>query len=99
MSRTFAYAYAHGIGMGGPDTYPFNKGQMKNSYLFLHDYLGKLKLVAMSVQEPDLDFIDKVTGKPFTKQDFEGFARDYLGANIIFWAYASPWLQEPPPHP
>ena len=97
MSRAFAEAAAHGIGMGGPDIYPFNPALMKNSYRFLNDYRGKLKLVAMSVQEPDLDFIDPKTGKPFTKDDFTSFARDYLGANIIFWAYISPWLQ-PPPH-
>jgi hypothetical protein len=95
MSRAFAYAAAHDIGMGGPDIYPFNPGQMKNSYRFLNEYRGKLKLVAMSVQEPDLDFIDAKTGKPFTKEDFTAFARDYLGADIIFWAYISPWLQAP----
>ncbi|MEO5772661.1 MAG: hypothetical protein ABIQ32_00905 [Sphingomicrobium sp.] len=95
MSRTFAYAAAHDIGLGGPDIYPFNPAQMKNSYRFLNEYRGKLKLVAMSVQEPDLEFIDPKTNKPFTKEDFTGFARDYLGADVIFWAYTSPWLQRP----
>jgi hypothetical protein len=98
MSRAFAYAATHDVGMGGPDIYPFNRAQMMNSYRFLNEYRGKLKHVAMSVQEPDLDFIDAKTGKPFTKDSFTGFARDYLGADIIFWAYTSPWLQ-PPPHP
>lgn len=97
MSRAFAYAAAHDIGMGGPDIYPFNPALMQNSYRFLNDYRGKLKLVAMSVQEPDLDFIDPATGKPFSKDSLTGFARDYLGANIIFWAYISAWLQ-PAPH-
>jgi hypothetical protein len=97
MSRAFAYAAAHDIGAGGPDIYPFNPAQMKNSYRFLNEYRGKLRHVAMSVQEPDLDFIDAKTGKPFTKDDFTGFASDYLGADIIFWAYISPWLQ-PPAH-
>ena len=93
MSRAFAYAAAHNIGMGGPDIYPFRRAQMQNSYRFLNHYRGKLKLVAMSVQEPDLDFIDAKTGKPFTRDSFIGFARDYLGADIIFWAYSAPWLQ------
>jgi hypothetical protein len=96
MSRAFAYAASHDIGMGGPDTYPFNPGQMKNSYRFLNAYRGKLKLVAMSVQEPDLEFIDTKTGQPFTRDSFTSFARDYLGADIIFWAYTTPWLQPPP---
>jgi hypothetical protein len=95
MSRAFAYAAAHDVGMGGPDIYPFNRAQMTNSYRFLNEYRGKLKHVAMSVQEPDLDFIDPKTGKPFTKDSFTSFARDYLGADIIFWAYISPWLQPP----
>ena len=96
MSRAFAYVAAHRIGMGGPDIYPFNPAFMKNSYRFLNDYRGKLNHVAMSVQEPDLDFIDPKTGKPFTKEDFTAFARDYLGADIIFWAYISPWLKPLP---
>jgi len=95
MSRAFAQVAARGIGMGGPDIYPFNHAQMVNSYRFLNEYRGKLKLVAMSVQEPDLDFIDTKTGKPFTRDAFNDFARDYLGATIIFWAYTSPWLQPP----
>jgi hypothetical protein len=49
------------------------------------------------VQEPDLDFIDPKTGKPFTKDSSTSFAREYLGADIIFWACLSPWLQ-PPAH-
>ena len=99
MNRTFAYAAVHGIGMGGPDILPFNKAQMKNSYPFLHDYRGRLKLVAMGVQEPTLDYINPDTGKPFTKDEFVSFAREYLGVDIIFWAYVTPWLQESPVHP
>jgi len=99
MSRAFAYAYAHGIGMGGPDIVPYKKAQMKNSYPFLHDYRGKLKIVAMGIQEPTLEYINPDTGKPFTKDEFVSFARDYLGVDIIFWAYISPWLQKPPPGP
>jgi hypothetical protein len=96
MSRAFAYAATHDIGMGGPDIDPYNKGQMKNSYRFLNAYRGKLKLVAMSVQEPDLEFINPQSGKHLTRDEFSDFARDYLGADIIFWAYISPWLQQPP---
>ena len=95
MSRAFAYAATHDLGIGGPDIYPFNRAQMMNAYRFLNEYRGKLKHVAMSVQKPDLDFIDAKTGKPFTKDSFTSFARDYLGADIIFWAYTSPWLQPP----
>jgi hypothetical protein len=99
MSRAFAYAADHGVGMGGPDIMPFNKAQMDNSYPFLHDYRGKLKIVAMAVQEPTLEYINPETGKPYTKEGFVSFARDYLGVDVIFWAYIAPWLQNPPPRP
>lgn len=93
MSRTFAFAASHGIGLGGPDVVPFRKGQMKNSYPFFHQYRGKLKLVAMAVQEPTLTYTNPKTGEHFTREDFVNFARDYLGANIIFWTVDARWLQ------
>ncbi|MDR3528535.1 MAG: hypothetical protein P4L57_14790 [Rhizomicrobium sp.] len=99
MSRAFAFAATHDIGMGGPDIVPYKKAQMKNSYPFLHDYRGKLKLVAMAVQEPTLEYINPDTGKPFSKEEFLKFARDFLGVDVIFWAYIAPWLQAPPPGP
>jgi hypothetical protein len=97
MSRAFAYAAANGIAIGGPDIIPFNKAHMKNAYRFLHDYRGRLKLVAMAVQEPTLEYVNPDTGKPFTKQEFVAFGRDYLGVDIIFWAYIAPWLQNSAP--
>jgi hypothetical protein len=92
MSRTFAFAASRGIGLGGPDVVPYRKGQMKNSYPFFHQYRGKLKLVAMAVQDATLTYKDPKTGKHFSRADFESFARDYLGANIIFWTVEAPWL-------
>ena len=93
MQRTFDFAVAHHVGLGGPDVLPFQKPQMNNSYGFLHAYKGKLNLVAMAVQEPDLDYVDPRTGKVATRQDQADFAADYLGADILFWATSAPWLQ------
>ena len=53
-----------------------------------------LKLVAMAVQEPTLTYRNPATKKPFTKAEFEAFAEDYLGADVIFWSTASPWLKQ-----
>jgi hypothetical protein len=94
MERTFAFALAHGIGLGGPDVVPNRKGQMKNSYPFFHRYKGKLPLVAMAVQEPTLTYTNPETGKRFTKAEIVEFADGYLGADIIFWTPAAPWLNE-----
>jgi hypothetical protein len=95
MSRAFAFAQANRIGLGGPDIVPYKKAQMKNSYPFFNQYKGKLALVAMAVQEPTLTYTNPETKKPFSREEFVAFAQDYLGANIIFWTTASPWLQEP----
>ena len=84
MGRLFDYAAANGIGLGGPDIVPNRKAQMKNSYPFFNTYRGKLKLT----------YRNPATKKPFTKAEFEAFAEDYLGADIIFWSTASPWLKQ-----
>jgi hypothetical protein len=66
---------------------------MKNSYPFFNRYKGKLALVAMAVQEPTLTYRNPKTGKRFTRDEFVRFASDYLGADVIFWSTASPWLR------
>ena len=92
MGRAFAFAAEHGIGLGGPDVVPYKKAQMANSYPFFNQYRGKLLLVAMAVQEPTLTYTNPATGRKFTKNEFRDFAKDYLGADIIFWSVSSPWL-------
>jgi hypothetical protein len=97
MARMFEFAAANGAGLGGPDIVPFRKGQMHNSYPFFHRYRGKLKLVAMAVQEPTLTYLNPQTGKHFTREEIVNFARDYLGADIIFWTPQAPWLRASAP--
>ncbi|MCW3846199.1 hypothetical protein OF829_03040 [Sphingomonas sp. LB-2] len=92
MSRFFEFAAANRIGVGGPDIVPNWRPQMRNSYPFIHDYRDKVPVVAMAIQEPTLDYINPVTQKPFTKDEFIAFATDYLGVDVIFWARSSPWL-------
>uniref|UniRef100_A0A3B0LVQ3 Glycoside hydrolase family 42 N-terminal domain-containing protein n=1 Tax=Arsenophonus endosymbiont of Trialeurodes vaporariorum TaxID=235567 RepID=A0A3B0LVQ3_9GAMM len=92
MSRLFKFASVNNIGLGGPDIVPNRKAQMKNSYPFFNKYKNKLTLVAMAVQEPTLTYINKKTGKPFSKAEFVQFAENYLGADIIFGSKKSPWL-------
>lgn len=93
MSRFFEFAAANRIGVGGPDIVPNRPGQMRNSYPFIHDYQDKVPVVAMAIQEPTLEYINPATGKPFTREEFTGFATDYLGVDIIFWSKEAPWLQ------
>lgn len=95
MSRLFDFAYKNSIGLGGPDIVPEKKAQMKNAYPFFHRYQGKLDLVAMAIQEPTLAYINPKTKKPFTRDEFYSYAKNYLGVDIIFWSTESPWLHQP----
>jgi len=99
MSRFFAFAAANRIGVGGPDIVRNWPGQMANSYPFIHAWRDRVPLVAMAVQEPTLDYLNPQTGRPFTREEFESFALDYLGVDIIFWTRDAPWLRNPAPPP
>lgn len=85
MGRAFKMAVDNDLGLGGPDVRPWQPYQMENSYKFFNKDKNDLKTIAMAVQQPDLRFKNKTTGKPFTMEEFRGFAVDYLGADIIFW--------------
>lgn len=91
MGRLFERAHALGVGLGGPDIVPYRRAQMRNAYPFFNRYRERLALVAMAVQEPTLTYVDPENGEKFTRDDFVGFARDYLGVDIIFWSPAAPW--------
>ncbi|WP_211371802.1 hypothetical protein [Marilutibacter maris] len=93
MGRLFERAHALGIGLGGPDIVPYRRAQMRNAYPFFNRYRERLALVAMAVQEPTLTYVDPEDGERFSREDFVGFARDYLGVDIIFWSPAAPWLK------
>ncbi|MFE6692010.1 hypothetical protein ACFVFQ_36765 [Streptomyces sp. NPDC057743] len=95
MKEMFDLARDKKIGIGGPDTLPDRPYQMENSYKFLHAYQGSLPLVAMAVQEPDINAKDPKTGKPYTRERFTSFARDYLGARQMFWTTEADWLNKP----
>lgn len=95
MGRAFAFAKSHGMGLGGPDVLPNRPAQMANSYPFFERYRGQLPLVAMAVQEPDFQYVNPETGKPYSRDEFVQFATQRLGANVMFWATSSPWLHEP----
>ena len=93
MARMFALAREKGIGLGGPDIVPWRRGQMKNAYPFFNRDKHALPLIAMAVQEPTLTYTNPETGKPFTRDEFLSFARDYLGVDIIFWSASADWLR------
>ena len=84
MSRLFDAAKKYNFGLGGPDTVPYKKNHMKNSYPFFHKNKDNI-FIAIAVQAPDWTYINPKTKKNFTKIELHDFATHYLGANIIFW--------------
>ncbi|WP_061938340.1 hypothetical protein [Aureimonas sp. AU22] len=95
MGRLFAFAAKNDVGLGGPDVVTGRKGQMKNSNPFFKRYKGQLAFVGMAVQEPTLTYENPKTGKLFRKDEFEAFATEYLGVDVLFRSTGSPWLRHP----
>ena len=90
MQEIFAIAIKNDIGIGNPDTVPYRKSQMKNSYQFLHKYKVDINTIAIAVQEPDYTYTNPKTSKKFTPAELYDFDKNYLGANIIFWNIQQP---------
>ena len=94
MSRLFHYAVKQHIGLGNPDSVPYRRGQMKNSYPFFHRYRKQLLLIAVAVQEPDYTYINPKTSQHFTVKALYHFANNYLGAKLIFWNVQQPQFSQ-----
>ena len=90
MSRTFELAKKLNIGLGNPDTVPYRKGQMANSYPFFNKYNDQIQTTAIAVQEPDYTYTNPQTKKPFTVKELYDFSINYLGSDIIFWNKKEP---------
>ena len=94
MRKIFLYAKKNKIGLGGPDIIPYRQSQMKNSYAFFHHYQGEINPIGMAVQEGDYTYKKPDTNQYYKFSDFYLFARDYLGATILFWNVQEPFLPE-----
>lgn len=94
MGRIFDFAIKYNFGLGGPDTVPFRKGHMANSYPYFYQFKNKLSLVAIAVQEPDYTYINPETGLPYTVEELYNFSSNYLGASIIFWNVQEPQFSQ-----
>ena len=90
MGRLFKFAKTNNIGLGNPDTVPYKKAQMKNSYPLFNKYKDQLAMVAIAIQEPDYTYTNPQTKKKFTTSELATFANDYLGATFVFWNVEEP---------
>lgn len=94
MSTSFSFFADHGVGIGGPDDIPFKTTMENNAYPYMSKYRHRVPINVVAVQEPDLAAINPNTSKPFTKEEFMGFAEKELGSQILFWAVSAPWLHQ-----
>ncbi|WP_150466380.1 hypothetical protein [Francisella sp. SYW-9] len=94
MQKIFNIALEHNIGVGNPDTVPYRRSQMKNSYPFFNKYKSKLPLIAIAVQEPDYTYTNPKTAKKFTPAELYNWDKDYISANIIFWNTQQPQFKQ-----
>ena len=67
---------------------------MMNGYPFFHKNHNQLAFTAIAIQEPDYTYDNPKTGKKFTIPELYYFAKNYLGANAIFWNIQEPQFSE-----
>lgn len=91
LRAVYNAARENGIGVGGPDLFPYKPGQMGSSYSLIHAVNGKVP-VGIAVQDGNYDYINPKTGRRVTIGEQIKFARDYLKADYIFWCTQEPFF-------
>ena len=78
------------VGVGGPDVLPNRRGQMGSSYPLIKEMSAFIP-VGIAVQDDNLAEINRKTNQRVTVAELYEFARDYLGADYIFWGTQEPY--------
>jgi len=91
LKAIYEAAWKNNIGTGGPDLFPWKKGQMRNSYQYIRQGFQKVP-TSLAVQDGNYDYTNPVTSKPVTAADIYDFARNYLRLSYIFWGTEQPYF-------
>ncbi len=91
LKSVYEFAQANNIGVGGPDLFPYKKGQMDNSYRFIKDSYEKVP-TSLAVQDGNYNYINPQTNKPVTAKEIYEFANKYLHLTYIFWGTEEPYF-------
>jgi hypothetical protein len=91
IRNIFNFAEKCGVGVGGPDLFPYKKSQMNNSYEFIHG-LSKSIPVGISAQDGNFSYIYPKTKKKITIAQMYNFAKRYLKTDYIFWCTEEPYF-------
>jgi len=78
------------FGLGGPDLFPYKKGQMNNGYRIIR--IGRDSIPAgIAVQHGNYDYVNPRTGRRVTIPELAGFAEGELGVDYLFWSTQEPY--------
>ncbi len=93
LDSIYHYAQLNDIGIGGPDVWPYRKGQMDNSYQLIQK-CPKEMTVAMAIQYSNYTH-KKQRGKgQVSVEEMYVFARDYLKTDYLFWEIREPFYSK-----
>ena len=92
LQSIYREAKESGVGLGGPDLLPYEKGHMNNGYRFIKQCKKESVPSGIAVQEGNYRFINPETGVRVTVHDLIEFADRYLGVEYIFWSTEEPFF-------
>ena len=79
-----------GVGMGGPDLLPFNRGQNNHSYPLIKASAGSI-VTGVAVQDGNYADVNPKTRQRATIAELFAFAKDQLQVDYIFWCTEEPF--------
>lgn len=91
FKSVYHFAWENNIGVGGPDLFPYKKGQMANSYGFIRDSYKKVP-TSLAVQDGNYEYINPRTNEKIKTEEIYEFAKDYLHLSYIFWGTEEPFF-------
>ncbi|MFA8450843.1 MAG: hypothetical protein ACEPOW_09135 [Bacteroidales bacterium] len=90
LHRIFQTAKVYGVGVGGPDVFPYKPSQMKNSYNLIRDCAKSIP-TGMAVQQGNCDYINPQTNKRVKISEIYIFASEFMNLDYLFWGTQEPY--------
>ncbi|QTD31481.1 hypothetical protein [Pseudomonas fluorescens] len=87
LSRLFALAERHSVGLEGGGIVLGRGGRVKKHFPYFHEYRGKLPLVVVTVHSL------RTAPEDPLHHLFSEYADDYLGADVVLWDSDAHWLK------
>lgn len=91
LRSIYHFAWENNIAVGGPDVFPYKRGQMANSYGFIRDSYKKVPS-GIAVQDGNYEYINPRTNKKIKAEEIYEFAKKYLQLTYMFWGTEDPFF-------